>query len=177
MPGESAQMFHLLRGQMLRPMRKPLVIFMSKRLLRFKGAMSELSQFSEGEFRPVINDPLARDPAQVKQVILCSGQVYYDALEARRQRGLDEQVAMVRVEKLYPFPTDELSTLLAAWRHCSQWVWLQEEPENQAHGGRSVMSWRRWRWITRPGAMWGVLLLPRRRRATAAYISSRLTTF
>lgn len=159
MPGESAQMFHLLRGQMLRPMRKPLVIFMSKRLLRFKGAMSELSQFSEGEFRPVINDPLARDPAQVKQVILCSGQVYYDALEARRQRGLDEQVAMVRVEQLYPFPADELNILLAAWRHCPQWVWLQEEPENQG-------AWRQirhelaalaldnptWRYVGRPAA-------------------------
>ncbi|WP_142503284.1 2-oxoglutarate dehydrogenase E1 component [Klebsiella sp. 2680] len=158
-PSESAQMFHLLRGQMLRPMRKPLVIFMSKRLLRLKGAMSELSQLSEGAFRPVINDPLAQDPAKVKCVILCSGQVYYDALDARKQRGLDDSVAIVRVEQLYPFPADELNALLAVWRHCPNWVWLQEEPENQG-------AWRQicqqlaalaldnpvWRYVGRPAA-------------------------
>ena len=112
-------------------MRKPLVIFMSKRLLRFKGAMSELSQFSEGGFRPVINDPLARDPAQVKQVILCSGQVYYDALEARRQRGLDEQVAMVRVEQLYPFPHKAFAAELKKFSKAADIVWCQDEPQNQ----------------------------------------------
>lgn len=131
MPGDSAQMFHLLRGQALRPMRKPLVVFMSKRLLRFKGAMSELSALSSGSFQPVITDTFPRDSSQVKQVILCSGQVYYDALEARKQRGLDEYVAIVRVEQLYPFPTDELNAALAQWPQCSRWVWLQEEPENQ----------------------------------------------
>ncbi|MEC5320502.1 2-oxoglutarate dehydrogenase E1 component [Brenneria populi subsp. brevivirga] len=131
MPSESAQMFHLLRGQALRPMRKPLIIFLSKRLLRFKGAMSDLSQFSSGAFKPVITDPLPRDAAQVEQVILCGGQVYYDALEARKQRGLDDSVAIVRVEQLYPFPEKALNAALAEWRRCRRWVWLQEEPENQ----------------------------------------------
>lgn len=131
MPSESAQMFHLLRGQVLRAMRKPLVIFMSKRLLRYKGAMSELSHLSSGTFRPVITETFPHDAAQVKQVILCSGQVYYDVLEARKQRGLDDSVAIVRVEQLYPFPTDELNATLTQWRHCLHWVWLQEEPENQ----------------------------------------------
>lgn len=159
MPGESAQMFHLLRGQMLRSMRKPLIVFMSKRLLRFKGAMSDLSQLSDGAFRPVISDPLARDPTAVQQVILCSGQVYYDALEARRQRGLDDVVAIVRLEQLYPFPTEELNAALAPWRHCPRWLWLQEEPENQG-------AWRQirhelealaldnpvWRYAGRPAA-------------------------
>lgn len=131
MPSESSQIFHLLRGQVLRSMRKPLIVFVSKRLLRFKGAMSELSNFTSGTFKPVITDTHPRDPAAVKQVILCSGQVYYDALEARKQRNLDDSVAIVRVEQLYPFPTDELNAALAQWKQCPHWVWLQEEPENQ----------------------------------------------
>ncbi|MCZ8802003.1 thiamine pyrophosphate-dependent enzyme [Escherichia albertii] len=131
MPSESAQMFHLLRGQVLRPMRKPLVVVMSKRLLRFKGAMSELSAFTDGAFKPVITEPQPQNASQIKRVILCSGQVYYDVLDARKQRGLDDDVAIVRVEQLYPFPAAELNDVLANWPECNEWIWLQEEPENQ----------------------------------------------
>ncbi len=98
MPSESAQMFHLLRGQALRPMRKPLVIMMSKRLLRFKGAMSELCEFTDGAYKPVITDPQLHQSQKVKRVILCSGQVYYDVLEARKQREHEDEVAIVRLE-------------------------------------------------------------------------------
>lgn len=131
MPSESAQMFHLLRGQALRPMRKPLVIMMSKRLLRFKGAMSELSEFTDGAYKPVITDPQLHQSQKVKRVILCSGQVYYDVLEARKQREHEDEVAIVRLEQLYPFPVAELNDVLASWPNCCEWIWLQEEPENQ----------------------------------------------
>lgn len=131
MPSESAQMFHLLRGQALRPMRKPLVIMMSKRLLRFKGAMSELSEFTDGAYKPVVTDPQLHQSQKVKRVILCSGQVYYDVLEARKQREHEDEVAIVRLEQLYPFPVAELNDVLASWPNCYEWIWLQEEPENQ----------------------------------------------
>ncbi|TFR29707.1 2-oxoglutarate dehydrogenase E1 component [Escherichia coli] len=131
MPSESAQMFHLLRGQALRPMRKPLVIMMSKRLLRFKGAMSELCEFTDGAYKPVITDPQLHQSQKVKRVILCSGQVYYDVLEARKQREHEDEVAIVRLEQLYPFPVAELNDVLASWLNCCEWIWLQEEPENQ----------------------------------------------
>ncbi|EOZ7104927.1 2-oxoglutarate dehydrogenase E1 component [Escherichia coli] len=131
MPSESAQMFHLLRGQALRPMRKPLVIMMSKRLLRFKGAMSELCEFTDGAYKPVITDPQLHQSQKVKRVILCSGQVYYDVLEARKQREHEDEVAIVRLEQLYPFPVAELNDVLASWPNCCEWIWLQEEPENQ----------------------------------------------
>lgn len=131
MPSESAQMFHLLRGQALRPMRKPLVIMMSKRLLRFKGAMSELSEFTDGAYKPVVTDPQLHQSQKVKRVILCSGQVYYDVLEARKQRECEDEVAIVRLEQLYPFPVAELNDVLASWPNCYEWIWLQEEPENQ----------------------------------------------
>ncbi|HHW1058441.1 TPA: 2-oxoglutarate dehydrogenase E1 component [Escherichia coli] len=131
MPSESAQMFHLLRGQALRPMRKPLVIMMSKRLLRFKGAMSELSEFTDGAYKPVVTDPQLHQSQKVKLVILCSGQVYYDVLEARKQRECEDEVAIVRLEQLYPFPVAELNDVLASWPNCYEWIWLQEEPENQ----------------------------------------------
>ncbi|EPR0568549.1 TPA: 2-oxoglutarate dehydrogenase E1 component [Escherichia coli] len=131
MPSESAQMFHLLRGQALRPMRKPLVIMMSKRLLRFKGAMSELSEFTDGAYKPVVTDPQLHQSQKVKRVILCSGQVYYDVLEARKQRECEDEVAIVRLEQLYLFPVAELNDVLASWPNCYEWIWLQEEPENQ----------------------------------------------
>ncbi|EHR9690040.1 2-oxoglutarate dehydrogenase E1 component [Escherichia coli] len=131
MPSESAQMFHLLRGQALRPMRKPLVIMMSKRLLRFKGAMSELSEFTDGAYKPVVTDPQLHQSQKVKRVILCSGQVYYDVLEARKQRECEDEVAIVRLEQLYPFLVAELNDVLASWPNCYEWIWLQEEPENQ----------------------------------------------
>ncbi|RLM09843.1 2-oxoglutarate dehydrogenase E1 component [Gibbsiella quercinecans] len=158
MPSESSQMFHLLRGQVTRPMRKPLIILMSKRLLRAKAAMSELARFTDDSFRPVIGDPLNLPAKQIRQVILCSGQVYYDALDARQQRGLDDSVAIIRLEQLYPFPTEALAALLAPLRHCQHWVWLQEEPENQGawrqihHHLVALSPGGRWRYAGRPAA-------------------------
>ena len=142
MPSESAQMFHLLRGQALRPMRKPLVIMMSKRLLRFKGAMSELSEFTDGAYKPVVTDPQLHQSQKVKRVILCSGQVYYDVLEARKQRECEDEVAIVRLEQLYPFPVAELNDVLASWPNCYEWIGCRKSQKTRARGGRFVMSWR-----------------------------------
>ena len=133
MPSEASQMFHILRRQVLRTMRRPLIIFMSKRLLRFKDATSPLENFLEGTtFRPVIGDTVQRaDNGKVKRVILCAGQVYYDLAAGRAERGLEEEVAIVRTEQLYPFPYAEAEAELAKYPNATEIMWAQEEPKNQ----------------------------------------------
>ena len=133
MPSEASQMFHILRRQALRSYRKPLVIFMSKRLLRFKDSMSPLENFLEGTtFRPVIGDTVARaDNSSVKRVIMCAGQVYYDLAKAREERGLENEIAIVRAEQLYPFPYAEAAEELAKFPQAAEIMWAQEEPKNQ----------------------------------------------
>ena len=131
MPSEAAQMFHLLRRQMLRPYRKPLVIFLSKRLLRFKDSMSPLEDLTQGSFRPVIGDAGMADPKKVKRVLLCAGQVYYDLVAGRKERELEHDVAIVRIEQLYPFPTEQLAAELARYPNAREVKWVQEEPKNQ----------------------------------------------
>lgn len=131
MPSEAAQMFHVLRRQVLRPYRKPLVIFLSKRLLRYKDAMSPIEMFTSGSFRPVIGDSGSTDPKRVKRVVLCAGQVYYDLFNARKERALEEDIAIVRVEQLYPFPTEQVAAELARFPNAKEVMWVQEEPRNQ----------------------------------------------
>ncbi|KIA80831.1 2-oxoglutarate dehydrogenase [Chromobacterium piscinae] len=131
MPSEAAQMFHMLRRQVLRPYRKPLVIFLSKRLLRFKDSMSPIEDLTNGSFRPVIGDAVAKDPKKVKRVVLCAGQVYYDLAAGRKERGLEDDVAIVRIEQLYPFPTEQVAAELARFTQAKEVMWVQEEPRNQ----------------------------------------------
>ena len=121
-----AQLFHCLRRQVLRPWRKPLVIMTPKSLLRHKEAQSPLSDFTYGGFQRVIADDL--DPAGVKRVLLCSGKVYYDLLDARRKLARSD-IAIVRLEQLYPLGGD-LSRVLAAYPDGTPLVWVQEEPRN-----------------------------------------------
>ena len=130
MLSEAAQMFHVLRRQMLRPVRKPLVIIMSKKLLRYKDSMSPIDQFTKGGFRSVIGDAVDLDARKVKRVIVCSGQVYYDLANARKERDIKE-IAIVRLEQLYPFPTDELKAELDKYSNARELMWVQEEPRNQ----------------------------------------------
>ncbi|WP_269532426.1 2-oxoglutarate dehydrogenase E1 component [Chitinimonas sp. BJYL2] len=130
MPSEAAQMFHVLRRQQLRPYRKPLIILMSKRLLRFKDSMSPLEAYTQGGFRTVIGDPDQPDAKKVKRVVVCSGQVAYDLINARRERDAKD-VAIVRLEQLYPFPTDDLRAELGKYTAAREIVWTQEEPKNQ----------------------------------------------
>ena len=123
-------MFHVLRRQMIRPYRKPLVILMSKRLLRYKDSMSPIEDLTTGQFKTVIADPDQPDVKKVKRVVVCSGQVYYDLYNARKEKAIKD-IAIVRVEQLYPFPTEELKSELDKYIVAKEVVWVQEEPRNQ----------------------------------------------
>lgn len=124
-----AQLFHCLRRQIHRPIRKPLVVMSPKSLLRHPECVSMLRDFTQGAFYRVIADRQATDPDTVKRVLLCSGKVYYD-LDAYRRESEREDVAIVRVEQLYPFPSEELRAALSPYGRGTPVIWVQEEPEN-----------------------------------------------
>ncbi|MDZ3993001.1 2-oxoglutarate dehydrogenase E1 component [Pseudomonas sp. Teo4] len=129
-PTTPAQIYHLLRRQVIRPLRKPLVVLTPKSLLRHKLAISTLEDLAEGSFQTVIPEIDALDPAKVERLVLASGKVYYDLLEKRRAEGR-EDIAIVRIEQLYPFPEDDLVEILAPYTNLKHAVWCQEEPMNQ----------------------------------------------
>ena len=128
-PTTPAQIFHLLRRQAIRPMRRPLVIMSPKWILRHKLATSSLEELANGEFNNVIADP-SIDAAAAKRVVLCSGKVYYHMLEEREARGITD-IALVRLEQLYPFPDMELEEVLKPYANIKDIIWCQEEPMNQ----------------------------------------------
>ena len=130
LPTTPAQMFHMLRRQVLRPLRKPLVALTPKSLLRHKLAVSSLEDLADGSFQAVIPEVDDLDPDNVRRLVLCSGKVYYDLLEERRERKL-EDVAIVRIEQLYPFPEQELGEVIAPYGKLRYVTWCQEEPANQ----------------------------------------------
>jgi 2-oxoglutarate dehydrogenase E1 component len=134
-PTTPAQYFHLLRRQMRRDFRKPLVIMTPKSLLRSKAALSPLEDFETGSFQEVIDDT-AVDPLRVRRVLLCSGKVYYDLVEKRAEAKVND-VAIMRVEQFYPYPEEQLRRGMARYRRATDWVWVQEESMNM--GGWSFM--------------------------------------
>jgi 2-oxoglutarate dehydrogenase E1 component len=127
-PTTPVQYFHLLRRQMKRNFRKPLIVLTPKSLLRHKAAMSPLEEFTTGHFLEVLDDPEA-DPNRVRRVVLCSGKVYYDLRERRAEEEAGE-VALVRIEQFYPFPEELITPALARYRRAKEWVWAQEESQN-----------------------------------------------
>ncbi len=129
-PTTPAQVYHMLRRQAIRPLRKPLVALTPKSLLRHKLAISSLEDLAEGTFQNVIGEIDTLDADKVDRVIMCSGKVYYDLLEKRRNEGLDT-TAIVRIEQLYPFPEDDLAAELTQYKNLKNLVWCQEEPMNQ----------------------------------------------
>jgi 2-oxoglutarate dehydrogenase E1 component len=129
-PSTPAQMFHLLRRQMLRPLRKPLIIMTPKSLLRHPLSVSRLDELSSGGFQTVIDEIDEINPPAVKRIVLCSGKVYFDLLKARREAKV-ETVAIVRLEQLYPFPSDGYEAILRKYGNAREIVWCQEEPQNQ----------------------------------------------
>ncbi|MSQ92634.1 MAG: 2-oxoglutarate dehydrogenase E1 component [Gammaproteobacteria bacterium] len=129
-PSTPAQMFHLLRRQMLRALRKPLIVMTPKSLLRHKLSISAMSDLAEGHFHNIIDEQDPISPADVRRLVLCSGKVYYDLLEQRRADKLNK-VALVRVEQLYPFPADEYKSIVGRYANAREVVWCQEEPQNQ----------------------------------------------
>ncbi|RPE81518.1 2-oxoglutarate dehydrogenase E1 component [Vulcaniibacterium tengchongense] len=128
-PTTPAQAYHMIRRQMLMTTRKPLVVMTPKSLLRHKLAVSTLDELAQGEFQHLIPDNAA-DPKKVKRVIVCGGKVYYDLIEEAQKQGL-EDVALVRVEQLYPFPRALLAAELKRFAGAKDVVWCQEEPQNQ----------------------------------------------
>jgi 2-oxoglutarate dehydrogenase E1 component len=129
-PTTASQIFHVLRRQMVRNLRKPLVIFTPKSLLRHKDAASPLSEFTKGCFQTIIPDNKALKADKVKRVVACSGKVYYDLSKKREEKAADD-VAIIRIEQLYPFPHKAFATELKKYPNATEVVWTQDEPQNQ----------------------------------------------
>jgi 2-oxoglutarate dehydrogenase E1 component len=129
LPSTPANYFHLLRWQVLSGRRKPLVVFTPKSMLRLKTAASPVADFTHGSFLPVIGDSSGSDPGAIRRVLLCSGKIYYELAEKRAEDGLTD-TAIVRVERLYPVPADELAAQLAQYPAATDIAWVQEEPAN-----------------------------------------------
>lgn len=126
-PSTPAQLFHLLRRQVLRNSPKPLIVFTPKALLRLPACVSPLKDFSNGTFEDVLDDPTS--PKNVRQLVFCSGKVYYDLVNERETRKI-KNMAIVRVEQLYPLDTKKLSKIIGSHKQCKDFFWVQEEPEN-----------------------------------------------
>ncbi len=131
-PTTPAQYFHLLRRQVRPGMERPLIVITPKSLLRLPAAASALNDFTSGGFLPVVEDPEIKSSEAVNRVVLCSGKIYYDLVEARKKSGKPgtDQVAVVRLEQFYPFPQKRLREVLAKYPAATQLVWAQEEPKN-----------------------------------------------
>ncbi|GIT25462.1 MAG: hypothetical protein CM1200mP41_15060 [Gammaproteobacteria bacterium] len=128
-PTTPAQFFHVLRRQMIRPLRRPLILMTPKSLLRHKRSVSSLSDLTSGEFQAVIDDQQGLDPRSIERVVLSSGKVYFDLLNA--QQALPAQTVLLRVEQLHPFPLTQLRAMLSHYSNADTVVWCQEEPRNQ----------------------------------------------
>ncbi|MFM8380938.1 MAG: multifunctional oxoglutarate decarboxylase/oxoglutarate dehydrogenase thiamine pyrophosphate-binding subunit/dihydrolipoyllysine-residue succinyltransferase subunit, partial [Actinomycetota bacterium] len=124
----AAQYFHVLRRQMHRTVRKPLVIFTPKQPLRMAQSRSQVTDLETGSFQEVLDDPFVTDRSAVKRVVFCSGKVVWDAMAERDRR--QAPVAVVRVEQLYPFPLEQMTEVLTSYPQAREVVWLQEEPSN-----------------------------------------------
>lgn len=129
-PSTPAQMFHLLRRQMIRFMRKPLIIMSPKSMLRLRESTSSLEELAEGMFYPVISETEALDPKKVRRIIVCSGKIYYDLIAYRTEQQITD-MAIIRLEQLYPFPHEEFKVEIKRYNKAKEIVWCQEEPGNQ----------------------------------------------
>jgi 2-oxoglutarate dehydrogenase E1 component len=129
-PSTPAQMFHMLRRQMLREFRKPLVVMTPKSLLRHELSVSSLDELAKGSFQNIIDEVDGMEREGVRRVVFSSGKVYFDLLRARRASGQND-VALVRLEQIYPFPAEEYAAVLARYPNAREIVWCQEEPQNQ----------------------------------------------
>ncbi|MGL6261717.1 2-oxoglutarate dehydrogenase E1 component [Vibrio sp. WXL210] len=129
-PSTPAQVYHMIRRQVVRPMRRPLVVMSPKSLLRHPLCVSSLEELSQGTFQAAIAEIDPLEASKVKRVVFCSGKVYYDLLEQRRSNDQDD-VAIVRIEQLYPFPLAEVQAAIAPYTNVEDFVWCQEEPQNQ----------------------------------------------
>jgi 2-oxoglutarate dehydrogenase E1 component len=129
-PTTAAQIFHLLRRQMVGNIRKPLIVFSPKSLLRNKMASSDLEELSEGKFETVIGEIEELDADKVRRILVCTGKVYYDLVKYRKEHEIDD-VVIVRLEQLYPFPHKSFREETSGYSFASEVVWVQDEPQNQ----------------------------------------------
>ena len=129
-PSTPAQVYAMLRRQSVRPLRRPLIVMTPKSLLRHPLAVSSLEELSNGVFHNMIDEVDDIKPENVERVVFCSGKVYYELLQERRKLE-QNNIAIVRVEQLYPFPHDEMKTIMERYQHVTDFVWCQEEPQNQ----------------------------------------------
>jgi 2-oxoglutarate dehydrogenase E1 component len=131
-PATPVQLYYLLRRQMVRPFRKPLIVFTPKSILRHKESVSPLEEFATDKFKPVNEDWESKDinPERVQRVVFCSGKVYYDLRAERKAKGLQD-LPIARIAQLYPFPHDDLQTQIERYKNATEIVWCQEEPRNQ----------------------------------------------
>jgi 2-oxoglutarate dehydrogenase E1 component len=123
-----ANFFHVLRRQMIRPFRKPLIIFTPKSLLRHPKCISTIDELSSGSFKETIDDG-NNEPAKVRRVLFCSGKIYYDLIE-RKEKDQSDHIAIVRLEQLYPLPSEQLQSIKEKYKQAKEWIWVQEEPVN-----------------------------------------------
>jgi len=148
-PTTPAQVFHMLRRQALRPLRKPLIVMSPKSLLRKKEAVSTLDELANGRFQTVIGEVDELNPKDVKKIVMCSGKVYYDLVAHRRELGITDR-AIIRIEQLYPFPHDDLEAILAPYTEVEEVIWCQEEPMNQGAWYSSQHHMLRALWAHKP---------------------------
>jgi 2-oxoglutarate dehydrogenase E1 component len=130
LPTTSSQVFHMLRKQVLCPLRKPLIVMSPKSLLRHKETVSTMTEMAEGSFQVIIDETDGFEAEKVEKVVICSGKVYYELRAERRVRGL-ENIAIIRLEQLYPFPHEDFENCLLQYRNVKTITWCQEEPMNQ----------------------------------------------
>jgi 2-oxoglutarate dehydrogenase E1 component len=123
-------MFHMIRRQHVRKYRKPLIVMTPKSLLRHKMSVSDIDELANGKFEVLIPEVAAVEVKKTRRLVLCSGKVYFDLLESREVHGIDD-IAIIRIEQLYPFPIDEYAALIQQYAHVDEFVWCQEEPLNQ----------------------------------------------
>ena len=123
-----ANQFHALRRQVKRDFRKPLICFTPKKLLRYPSCVSSVNDFTSGTFQEIIDDATA-NAKSVKRIVFCSGKVFYDLIEAKEKTGTDD-VAVIRLEQLYPFPAKQVKAILSKYSNATAFYWAQEEPEN-----------------------------------------------
>ncbi len=141
-----ANFFHLLRRQMKTKFRKPLVVFTPKSLLRHPAVVSTAEELANGQFQELINDPAVTDASKIKTLVFCTGKFYYDIIELREKLGRND-VAVVRIEQLFPLPVDQMKEVIAQYSNADDIVWAQEEPKNMGAYGFMLMNfnWVKWR--------------------------------
>lgn len=137
-----ANFYHLLRRQMHRNFRKPLVIFTPKKLLRYPKAVSTLDELAAGRFQEVLDDPDVTEVDQIDTVVFCSGKVYYDILEEKEKTESGGNMAVVRIEQLYPMPETQLDAIVKKYKNAKKHIWLQEEPENMGPWAYMALNYR-----------------------------------